>query len=509
MESLSRLKYAAEQNDVDFSSLTVAIKRWQVTLSQAASGSQDAAGSLKLLHLNAAALKELSLEDQLKKIADQFSRIRDPADQTRVAVELFGRSGEQLVPLLRKGSGAIDELIKKADELGITLDAKTARGADAADKALKRLFATVQAAGARAAGNFALAFLPPEDELDRAIVKLDELKKKRDEFANPGLVLKLTVPESGRNAAVANFNRQIDEQLRAINALQRRAAAGKDSPLAIPDDSKISEVLVTQRKAELIGLAKLLDDFERSTRVSEDKIYQDYKDTVAKIEELSAAHVINETEAAKRIRDARLKYEESVKIDLIDVEAIHNQRVVVTQVLSEQQRAVNKFVDTLSTGLDNLARSGELTGKSILKYLLSAFEAQVLKDAISGLGSYLKKALGGTSGSSSTGSSIGSFINAIFGHAAGGGRGGPRVVGEDGPELDFGGGNIMNRRQLQFAMAGGGSTKVSIGDTNIVVQGNADAQTLAAAQVMIQHSQKKLLEQLNVRLKDSYGRALR
>lgn len=510
VDSLSRLKYAAEQSDVDFSSLTLSIKRWQVTLSQAASGSQDAAGALKLLSLNASQLKGLSLEDQLRTIADQFSRIRDPADQTRVAVELFGRAGEQLVPLLNKGGGAISDLTAEADKLGITLDQKTTGAVDRADKAIKKLLATLSAAGQRAVGSIAEQLVGPLDNIDAAERSLKALEKDRNAFLRGAanfLPAKQVEEELARlDARIAGAK----EGLRVIKAAEDQFQANQDkNALVIPDDSKITEVSIKQRKVELEGLAKLLDQFEQDTKSTEDKIYQDYLDTTNKIKELQKAGIIDAQEAAKRISNAQIKFENDV---LIDPVKITQAKVIIQQTLTEQQRAVDKFVDTLSTGLENLARSGELTGRSILKYLLSAFEAQALKDAIAGLGNYLKKSLGGTGGATSSG--FGSFLAGIFGafgHAAGGGRGGMRWVGEDGPELDTGGGNIMNRRQLQFAMGGSGGGGVNYSPTTVMNVTGSDnaAQTAQYVEARIQANNRKQLEQVNRLLKENYGRGLR
>lgn len=511
VESLSRLKYAADQSDVNFESLTIAIKRWQVTLSQASSGSTDAAGAIGLLGISAAQLKSLTLEEQLRKIADQFSRIKDPADQTRVAVELFGRAGEQLVPLLNKGGSAIGDLTAEADRLGITLDEKTSKSIDQADKALKKLLATVQSGVSQGLGKLAYNLVGPLDNIDAAERRIRDLEKDRNAFLRGAAN---ALPADKIQKELDLIDARIAGAKQALEVVKRSEAQFEESQnknaLAIPDDSKITDVTIKQRKAELEGLAKLLDQFEQDTKLTEDKIYQDYLETTNKIKELQKAGIIDAEEAAKRASNARIKFENDA---LIDPVKITQSRVVVTQVLSEQQRAVDKFVDTLSTGLENLARSGELTGRSILKYLLSAFEAQVLKDAIAGLGNYLKKSLGGTGSSGS--SALGSFINGIFGafgHAAGGGRmSGPRVVGEDGPELDMGGGNIMNRRQLAFAMGGGGGAGVNYAPTTVVNISGSDnaAQTAQYVEARIQANNRKQLEQMDRLLKNNYGRGLR
>lgn len=297
------------------------------------------------------------------------------------------------------------------------------------------------------------------------------------------------ITSGGTFVSEAEFQRNLEDARRAANG-------------------KIEEVTIKQRKAELEGLTKLLAQFEQDTKLTEDKIYADYLETTTKIKELQKAGIIDAEETARRLSNARIKFENDI---LIDPVKITQSKVVVQQVLSEQQRAVDKFVDTLSTGLDNLARSGELTGRSILKYLLSAFQAQVLKDAIAGLSSYLKTALGGTGGSSS--SALGSFLSGLFGsfgHAAGGGRGGVRWVGEDGPELDTGGGNIMNRRQLQFAMGGGGGGGVVVTNNNVFnVSGTDPATTAQYIEARLQIQQRRQLEQWNRLLKDNYGRGLR
>lgn len=57
-----------------------------------------------------------------KRLADVFAAAPDGIEKTSLAMELFGRQGQQLIPVLNKGSAGINELIQKANELGITVD---------------------------------------------------------------------------------------------------------------------------------------------------------------------------------------------------------------------------------------------------------------------------------------------------------------------------------------------------------------------------------------------------
>lgn len=504
VESMSRLKFVADQNDVEFSALTIALKKYQVVLSEASGGQKEASNSLKLLGLSASQLKNLKVEDQLRIIADQFRRIKNPADQTRIAVELFGRSGEQLVPLLRQGGSAIEALTKEADELGITLDGRTVRAIDAADKALKKLKATISAFGSGVAGNIALAILGPQDNVDAALQRLEELQKRRDAI----LTGRVRVPGPERNRILESLNAQIkgaEEGLKVIQAMEQEIAAGaaRDVP---GEFVPIDEVRVTAQKKNVEGLAKVLRDYEEQTRTSLQSANLTFERTQLQLNELLKNQAITVEQYTQRLKDATIQYNEAVLIDPVVVTA----QKKITSTLTKQQQAIKAAVGTVQEGLFNLAQSGELTGKAILRYLLSAFTSKLLYKAIENLGSALIKALSTSSGS---GSGFGNFLNGLlgaFGYSAGGGRmSGPRIVGEEGPELLLGNGTVMNRRQMQFAMAGMGGTNVTFGDTNIVVQGNADDRALQIMEQRIRQSEKRTFEQWNRLMKDNYGKGLR
>lgn len=59
--------------------------------------------------------------DVLFDLADKFKGMPDGIEKSNLAMDIFGRSGRDLIPLLNQGRDGIAELQKKADELGITL----------------------------------------------------------------------------------------------------------------------------------------------------------------------------------------------------------------------------------------------------------------------------------------------------------------------------------------------------------------------------------------------------
>ncbi len=62
-----------------------------------------------------------SFNDILLEVSDKFKTMPDGAEKTATAIELFGRSGTELVKVLNLGSDGIKELENNAEKLGLTL----------------------------------------------------------------------------------------------------------------------------------------------------------------------------------------------------------------------------------------------------------------------------------------------------------------------------------------------------------------------------------------------------
>lgn len=65
------------------------------------------------------------LEELLLEVSDAFQRMPDGPEKAALAVQLFGRSGAELIPILNKGSTAIKESMQAAKDLGLTFDRDT------------------------------------------------------------------------------------------------------------------------------------------------------------------------------------------------------------------------------------------------------------------------------------------------------------------------------------------------------------------------------------------------
>jgi len=130
VETLSELGFVAELSGTDMETLELGIRKMQRTLLDAATGMKSAQEALAILGLTIADLDKLSPEQQFKLIADRLARIEDPTTRAAAAMELFGRSGTQLLPMLAGGARGIEELQEVARRLGLTISTEDAKAAE-------------------------------------------------------------------------------------------------------------------------------------------------------------------------------------------------------------------------------------------------------------------------------------------------------------------------------------------------------------------------------------------
>ncbi len=130
VEALSELGFAAEQSGTDFVTLEGSLRKMQKLLAEAAGGSKSANETLSELGLTVAQLVNLQPDQQIELFAERIKRIENPAKRTAIALELFGKSGAQLLPLLNTGAVGIRALREQARKLGLTMSTADAQAAE-------------------------------------------------------------------------------------------------------------------------------------------------------------------------------------------------------------------------------------------------------------------------------------------------------------------------------------------------------------------------------------------
>lgn len=136
VENLQRLQFVASQSDVSVDAVTSSINKLQREL---VTGGKEATAAINRLGLSVNDLMMLEPDDQFLKIAGAIAEIPSPAERSAAAMEIFGRGGAELLPILTKGADGVRELSVQFDKLGISISAETVGKVDDLGDAFGRL----------------------------------------------------------------------------------------------------------------------------------------------------------------------------------------------------------------------------------------------------------------------------------------------------------------------------------------------------------------------------------
>lgn len=134
VEALSALKHAAKVLGVEFEGL-------QGGLLKLSRGMADSPEKFEKLGISVRDAKgEMRpTADVLKELADRFQTMPDGAEKTALAMDLFGKSGAAMIPMLNAGSAGITGLMEEARKMGLVISQETADSAGRFNENLDKL----------------------------------------------------------------------------------------------------------------------------------------------------------------------------------------------------------------------------------------------------------------------------------------------------------------------------------------------------------------------------------
>jgi hypothetical protein len=141
IEDLSRLGYVAQMSGISAEEMTAAINRLSQGMALAAAGGGSASRVFDALGISVKN-SDGTLREQvevLKDIADKFQTYEDGAAKSALAMQLFGKTGANLVPVLNAGSAGIKKLSDESDRLGNTISTELAESSAQLNDNLDRL----------------------------------------------------------------------------------------------------------------------------------------------------------------------------------------------------------------------------------------------------------------------------------------------------------------------------------------------------------------------------------
>jgi hypothetical protein len=112
----------------------------------------------------------IDMEATLGKVADRFKAMPDGVEKTALSMDIFGKSGKDMIPLLNQGSAGLKAMGDEAAKLGLVFDDKALAAAKRYSLAQKDLTENVE--GLK--NKIGVAFLPILADMTGGLVKLAE-----------------------------------------------------------------------------------------------------------------------------------------------------------------------------------------------------------------------------------------------------------------------------------------------------------------------------------------------
>jgi len=158
VDSLSRLGYAAIQEHGSIESINTAMKILGSRMIDASDGLMEARRAFDRLGISVTDSQGRfrTLDSVFLEAVDRFDSLGSEAEKTSVAMDLFGRSGTELIPMIKMGRQEIEALGREAEALGIVLTTKEA----GALKLIDDLMVTVQKGTLGLVNTIALSLIP-------------------------------------------------------------------------------------------------------------------------------------------------------------------------------------------------------------------------------------------------------------------------------------------------------------------------------------------------------------
>lgn len=203
MEGYQKWSTMLEMAGTSIDIMSMGMKTFTGILDEASKGNATALLTLQKLGLGYEDFAGLSVEDSLKKVVEQFQTMEQGAEKTQLAVDLFGRSGQELLPLLNQEVGSIDELFKSYEELGFIISDDVLRASEDFDDQLSLLKKSFKVA----AVNIGTIFMPAISNILTGLLDLAKGSAGAGETLKSGIIGALNavvayLPKIGEFAAM-------------------------------------------------------------------------------------------------------------------------------------------------------------------------------------------------------------------------------------------------------------------------------------------------------------------
>ena len=469
-EFLSSMALVASQGGTTLEVVAKGVKKLSQNMYDVSKGIGEAKDAFEDLNIQVknsdGSLKDS--EEIFKDIADRFKKIEDGAQKTAYAMDIFGKAGADLIPMLNGGREGIEQLQKKAEELGLVISTKTALDAAYLNDQLDILTKTAVGFGRGLALNvipwlneaMATIKLAKEESgtLMAAWVALGSIGSAVFEKSLQGRIsetrkdlmslIKYNAQHPGARQSIKQKNDQeikrLQAQLTELEAQKEKQdkaeeahkKASLDRMREEADQRRKNTEAIIKQSEERLKREKEQAELESRTKAAREKAADD---ELNQWKELWTAKEDYEKDASERNKEFQDEYKRAtlstVQYELSKLkeryeyyaEHVNNKKALDEWYRSEKEKLIEKEVKTVNDAVDELKRAidgfGRDSAKAIVDFCLTGEQSfsDMINSMISDLLTMMvyqnmTKPLASALGSFNFGSLLGSAKGNAFSH---------------------------------------------------------------------------------------------
>lgn len=179
-EHLIALGHATQLAGLDTAQLGNVLKFMQKNVVEAAAGNKDLEKSLSRIGTSSKELLNMTTSDAFRKILSGLGNLGSAAERTNIAMQLLGRSGQDVLSVARKGGEYFQKMAEEADRFGLTISRIDSESLNDANDSVDRLGDAASGAARQFAVGIAPAISTVNERLLAAIDVADLFKTAGD-----------------------------------------------------------------------------------------------------------------------------------------------------------------------------------------------------------------------------------------------------------------------------------------------------------------------------------------
>jgi len=266
---LSEYRHVAELSGTSMEKIGDGVRKMSKSINDANNGLSTAKRAFESLGISLDQINSLSPEKQFELIADKISKVESQSVKAGASMDIFGRSGSELLTVLNAGGDAIKAMRMEAENFGLTITQEAANAAADFNDELTRLANRTKGWAEQLSGSLYPALTEIMQQFNSGAVDKanDDWQGLRTTIATVyGSVLLIKEGFELLGTAIGVFTAQMVQAFTVLDDLAN--AFGKRLKLGA---LTIGESIINdlQEKAAKLGATDLLPDFVADSNISE------------------------------------------------------------------------------------------------------------------------------------------------------------------------------------------------------------------------------------------------